>query len=140
MTPPVRIVAALAALLVVALAPATAEGRRALPQGLLRVNFDRAIAIASPPDLMAAQFPKLAQSGVENVRPDVYWSIAQPEKNGPVALSFSDNLMAMAAKHNLRVLPVVINAPEWARMIPAKVFSPPKDPSAMRKYLRALVD
>jgi hypothetical protein len=133
-----RVVLTLLALLALA-APASAEAKRKVPHGFIGMNFDRTIQTGSPPELMAAQFPKMAASGVEGVRVSFIWALAQPEENGPIDLSASDRIVALAAARRMRVLPVVVVAPAWARYDPDHGYSPARDPSSIRPYARALV-
>ena len=133
-----RVVLTLLALIALAV-PAAAEGKRKVPPGFVGMNWDRAIA-EGPPDLVAAQFPKMARSGVESMRTSFIWALAQPEENGPIDLSATDRLVALAAARRIRVLPIVIIAPRWSRLKPDKLSSPARNPNIIGPYARALVD
>ena len=52
----------------------------------------------------------------------------------------SDGLVRRAALRDIELLPVVNEAPRWARAFPRFVKSPPRDPAAYTRYLAALVD
>jgi hypothetical protein len=128
-----KLVFALVALLL--LAPA-AEARKAPPR-YMGVNWDSAIASASP-QLRATQFPRMASAGVETVRTTFAWSQAQPVEGGPIDLSASDTYVAWAAAARIEVLPIVMLAPDWARLTSAPA-SPPRDPALIQPYVRALI-
>jgi hypothetical protein len=133
-----RVVLTLLALIALA-APASADAKRKVPQGYIGMNWDRTIA-GGPPDLIAAQFPMMAEAGAESLRTTFVWGAAQPEENGPIDLSATDDVVARAAAGRMRVLPVVIVAPSWARLDPDHAYSPARDPSSIRAYARALVE
>jgi hypothetical protein len=134
-----RVLLTLLALIALAV-PASADAKRQVPRGFVGMNFDRAIVTNSPGDLMAAQYPAMAQAGVESLRVSFIWAAAQPAEDGPIDLSATDAVVLGAATGRIRVLPVVIVAPAWARFDPAHVHSPPRDPASIRPYARALVD
>lgn len=62
---------------------------------------------------------------VGTVRIAFYGFDAQPVEEGPIDLSRSDKLILAAAKRGLRVLPVVLGSPAWARKDPKIDFSSP---------------
>jgi hypothetical protein len=95
--------------------------------------------LSAPHDVLAAQWPRMARSGVETVRVVFSWAEAQPVKGGPVDFSRTDQLMAGAVAHGVDLLPVVIYAPEWARQNPSEFNSPPAQASDYTAYLQALV-
>jgi hypothetical protein len=136
-TPPARIATALAALLVLALAPAPADAKRSVPEQFMGMNWDGDIADA-PEATQRRQFPRMAAAGVESLRVGFHWAFAQPAENGPIDLARTDALMRMASEHRIRVQPIVILAPEWARMT-REPLSPPKDPQLIVPYTQALI-
>jgi hypothetical protein len=131
-----RAVALITVLAVLALAPAAGAARKAPPR-FMGMNWDSAIA-ASSPELQAAQFPRMGSAGVETVRRTFLWAQAQPAEGDPIDLSASDSYVALAAARGIEVLPIVILAPDWARLSPAPV-APPRDPTLIQPYIRALV-
>lgn len=134
--PPARIVAALAAVLALALAPA-ADAKRSVPQGFMGMNWDGAIA-GAPESVQQQQFPQMATAGVETLHAAFQWAFAQPQENGPIDLSRTDALVRMAAQRRIRVLPIVILAPDWAKLNKAPL-SPPRSPDLIAPYTRALI-
>jgi hypothetical protein len=51
--------------------------------------------------------------GIEAVRWPLSWSGAQPTRNAPYDWSAMDQVVAVAARHGLRVLPFVYSSPKW---------------------------
>ena len=139
---------ALFALAPVASAPAAAA-RRSVPWGFLGTMLDGPLLDSSRP--LDPEFDQMVVTGVESVRFAIYWNDEQPYATMadvppaisarfrlvdgiPTDFSASDRLFAAAAARGLRVLPVVIGAPPWARRFPARYFSPPADPSAYGRF------
>lgn len=150
---PRAVALALAALVV--LAPA-ASAKRTVPQGFLGVVADRAAIDGTVP--LAAQFRRMRAAGAESVGMAFTWADAQPyrtmgevpaaqrsrfEPVGPAAVptdfSTLDRRMLAATRARLRVRPVLITAPPWARLDPAQEFSPPADPGTYASFAAALV-
>src|SRR3712207_1629267 len=115
-----------AALVLLALVPASAAAKRKVPPGWMGVNFDSAIASA-PADSQAAQFPRMAAGGVEPVPASFLWAHGQPTKSGPLRFDETDRIVTLAARRRIRVLPIFIVAPEWARRYPDRPMSPAKN-------------
>jgi hypothetical protein len=93
----------------------------------------------------------MTREGVQSVRTAFYWIQAQPfgpgsqipqgfeDINGvPTSFDATDRVVAACAKNRLEVLPVVVEAPMWARVDPTREWSPPVDPSAYADYVAAL--
>ncbi|HEU4656979.1 MAG TPA: hypothetical protein VFR97_05620 [Capillimicrobium sp.] len=129
------LVAALAALL---LAAAPAAGARKLPHGFYGVMTD-GVLMTQGDEAFAREFAVMRSTGVETVRPVVYWADMQPERGGPVMFGSLDRLMGEAARNGLDVIPVVLRAPSWARVEPGNFASPPKDPADFAAFLTALI-
>jgi hypothetical protein len=125
----------LAALLL--LAPAAAQAR-AVPQGFFGVMAD-GVLMTRDDASFAREFALMKASGVETVRPVVYWADMQPERGGPLITSSLDRLIGEAAKNGIAVEPVVLRAPAWARVDAGNVSSPPKDPADFAAFLTALI-
>jgi hypothetical protein len=128
-----KLVVALIALL--ALAP-VAEARKAPPR-YMGMNWDGAIA-GAPSAVRDAQFPRMASAGVETVRTTFRWADAQPVQGGPIDLSATDAFVIQTASRRIETLPIVIAAPDWARMSPAPL-SPPRDGTLIEPYIRTLI-
>jgi hypothetical protein len=135
---PLARIALLATLLALA-APAGADAKRKVPSGWVGVNWDAAISQAPDP-VQATQFPRMAAAGVETMRAMFTWSAGQPTRKGALDYSETDRIVQLAAARRIRVLPVFILAPRWARRFPGRPFSPPKRPKDMRRYVHALID
>jgi hypothetical protein len=149
-----RIVLLAVLALLAAPAPAIAAERQ-IPRGWLGVMVDGP-ALGPAVDL-GEQSRDLASAGAESVRVAVFWDVSQPyrrasdvpselrdryELAGGVPTDFSDFdrvVLAMAAQR-VRVLPVVVRTPAWARVDPAVPGSPPRDARRYAAFLTALVE
>lgn len=125
-------------LLGLAAAPVADAGRRSVPVGFYGAVWDREVASA-PAAVQDAQWGRMAASGVESVRLVFSWAEAQPDPAAPPGFASTDPVVARATAHGIRLLPVVIYAPEWARELPERFNSPPARPDGYAAYLRALV-
>ena len=119
--------------------PSAAEAKRSVPPGFFGTQWDRGVAVASP-EVQDAQWGKMAQSGVEAVRTVFHWEQAQPAAGTPPSFEKTDPVVARAAQRRIKLLPIVIYAPVWARKDPVLFNSPPADPKTYAAYLTALVD
>lgn len=108
-----------------------AAAERQVPQGWLGVQADGALDRPSP--AFAGEWGRMADAGAETVRIAFYWDDAQPAADRPPDLSLTDQQVALAARRRLRVLPVVVRTPAWAREVPGEASSPPA-PSAYPAY------
>jgi hypothetical protein len=132
------VAAVVVALLVVAAAPAAAAKRK-VPQNFYGVNWDREIAAPTVPDaVVEAQFDAMAQTGVETMRTNFYWALAQQQPGAAFDHVYTDRIVRIASARRISVLPVVILAPEWARN-DTGVFAPPRDSQEYAAYLTALI-
>lgn len=130
-----RTILLVAALLL--LGPATAHAR-SVPEGFFGVMAD-GVLMTRDDASFAQEFALMKQSGVETVRPVVYWADMQPERGGPLITTSLDRLIGEAAKNDIGVEPVVLRAPRWARVDANNVSSPPKDPADYAAFLTALI-
>jgi hypothetical protein len=80
----------------------------------------------------------MASSGVGTVRVAAYWDVAQPSAGAPPDFSGLDRVVAATAKRKLRVLPVIIRAPSWARVDPGLEWSPPRDRGQYAAFAAAI--
>jgi hypothetical protein len=117
---------------------APAGARRDVPQGFYGTVLDGDVLLA-PPDVQAAQWARMARSGVETTRVVFSWSDAQPVEGAPPDFRGLDATVANAASHGIELLPVVIYAPPWARENPSEFNSPPGDPAQYAAFLTALI-
>jgi polysaccharide biosynthesis protein PslG len=151
------IVVAALALLASTLAPAGAASaaKRQVPFGWMGVMADGSLYEPSLRDF-DGEFERMALSGVESVRTTFNWRSAQPYRTfddippaerddrwrsvGGVPTDFrrTDRLMAAAAAHGIRVLPVVITAPDWAARHPGHGNSPPAGTGPYARFVAAL--
>src|SRR5215207_746211 len=128
---------ALAAILIAAI-PAADAAARSVPQGFYGVMWDRAVAEA-PAAEQEAQWALMARSGVESVRTVFLWSSAQPEAGKAPDFAATDLLVGLAARHNIKLLPIVRSTPVWAARGRYEHGSPPRRISDYTAYLKALV-
>ena len=133
----VTAVAALVAALFVCAAPAAAQ--RDVPQSFFGVNYDADIAAMATPEVEDAEFDLQARSGVETSRVVFSWNKLQPDEDGAPRWALSDPVVTRAARHGIDLLPVVIEAPRWARENPRAYHSPPLDPRPMAAFMKLLI-
>jgi hypothetical protein len=134
--PRLLILIALTAALAAALAPASQAARK-VPHGFHGVMWDRAATRAPAADL-EQQWSLMAQSGVESVRTVFSWARAQPAEGIAPDLTHTDALVSLAARHNISLLPIVIDTPDWAAKRPV-TGAPPAHVGGFTAYLRTLV-
>src|SRR5918996_3794547 len=128
---------ALTAALAAAVVPTATAAARKVPHGFHGVMWDRAARNASEADL-EQQWSLMAQSGVESVRTVVSWARAQPTEGTAPDLGTTDALVGRAARHNIKLLPIVIETPDWAATRPIH-GAPPAHIGAYTAFLRTLV-
>jgi hypothetical protein len=75
----------------------------------------------------------MRSTGIESIRVAFDWRRLEPVR-GTIDFASTDLVVERAARRDLKVLPVVIWAPEWARRDPGQQASPPKP----RPYARLL--
>ena len=133
---PAIFIAALAAALALA-APASA--RRDVPPLFYGVNFDADIALSAPAATQDDEWARMAPAGVESGRTIFSWDKAQTKVGQPVSFAVTDPVVARAARAGIDLLPIVMEAPDWARENKDAYHSPPRDPNQYAAYLTALV-
>jgi hypothetical protein len=124
-------------LLALAVAPAAAQAR-SVPPGFFGVMAD-GVLMTRDDASFAHEFSLMRTDGVEAVRPVVYWADMQPERGGALITTSLDRLIGEAARNGIAVLPVVLRAPAWARVVPGNFASPPKDPRDFAAFMTALI-
>lgn len=127
----------IACVLLLAHSPAAEAAKRRVPQGFYGTTWDRDVANAAP-DVQAGQWDLMARSGVESVRVVFDWAEAQREPGGPIDFAATDPVVALAASHQIKLVPLVLRSPEWAKVRPDAAG--PADPFAYAAYIGALVD
>jgi hypothetical protein len=133
-----RIVAVATALLVLVAAPAAAGAERSVPRGFFAADFDREVQYAGP-QAQDVIWGAMARNGVEAARTIFDWRSAQPTKGEKPSFERTDKVVGAAAAHGVRLLPIVMIAPRWARVEKDTEASRPGDLGAYAAYLRALV-
>jgi hypothetical protein len=124
-------------LLTCAAAPA-GTGAATLPSNFVGMNVDQGtLALSSGP--LVRQLRLMAGSGAGAVRLPIYWGDVQPVAGQAPDLAPIDRRVGDAARAGLRSLPMVIEAPVWARQFPDRPFSPPAQPAQYAAFLSALV-
>jgi hypothetical protein len=82
----------------------------------------------------------MARSGVESVRTVFNWAAAQPQPGIAPSFAGTDQLVAVAARHGIRLLAVVRDSPTWASVDPTQPGAQPARYSDYTAYLRALIE
>jgi arabinogalactan endo-1,4-beta-galactosidase len=129
----------------VALAPPAAKSaakkaRRpaAVPQGFVGMNLSE--PFFDPRVDQLKQFNTMVSAGVQSVRVVFSWPEAQPTDGGPISFDATDQVVTQAASHGLRVLPVVLYAPDWDAAPHADgTTAIPADDGPYADYVKALV-
>jgi hypothetical protein len=125
-----------------------------VPAGFVGMNANGPLftAAAQP----KRQLDRMAASGVESIRIVFNWSEAQPYPNwndvplaqvgnfqpDPVPTSFAatDQMVELAARHHMTVLPVVLYTPAWDQLPhPAATIAIPRSPGPYANYLTLLI-
>ena len=117
--------------------PADAAPRR-VPRGFYGMTFDRDVAQASD-SVQARHWALMARSGVESARVVFSWREAQPNPWLPPSFDITDAIVERALRTRIRLLPVVLDAPRWARVESERSSSPPYDRREYVDYVEALV-
>jgi len=144
------------AVLVVLAAPSSSAARR--PAGVSPAFFgmNTGSALFDPGVDVGGQLARIRQTGTGIVRFPIYWSTAQPyrswadvppEERGlftsvggtPTSFGSIDQQILEFAKHGLAMLPTVLQAPPWARLQAALVWSPPARAQDYGDFVGALV-
>jgi hypothetical protein len=117
--------------------PGAAAGGRRVPPGFYGVNYNDEVSFAPGP-VQLRHWRLMARSGVETARVTFEWR--QPSPSSPPDFSQTDIYVEDAARTGMRLLPLVVSAPPWARVTPGLSRSPPKDAGQYAAYLAALVE
>ena len=103
---------------------APASAARSVPHGFVGVTGAR--VASAPADAQDAQWDVMASSGIESVRADFSWPTMQGRRGEPLDFTRSDALVRRATLRNVSLLPVVNEAPRWARAYKRREKSPPR--------------
>lgn len=136
-SPMSRRLTVLAGLLAVLVAAPGAQAARVVPRGFIGVDADGPAVDGTVP--LDGETARMAAAGVETLGTSFDWASAQPDENGPIDYTVTDRVVLSAARKRIRVFPVVIQAPRWARVHPGEQFSPPDSPAAYAAYAGGLV-
>jgi hypothetical protein len=136
---PLRLIAAVALIVLAAMPGGAGAATRKVPARWFGTMWDKAIQ-DSPADFQDAQFATMAKSGVESTRSIFAWNLAQPDEGQPPSFALTDQMVRNGAAHGIEILPVVTQAPTWARVQPNELGSAPSNYQAYDDYLTALID
>jgi hypothetical protein len=128
----------LARLAMLVAVPTAGAVERRVPRGFYGVVWDQDVAAASAA-VNEKQFGLMARTGVESVRTVFRWFDAQPKAGAGPSFARTDDLVASAAASGIRLLPVVMYAPGWARRTPGVATSPPARAADYAAFLEQLV-
>jgi Glycosyl hydrolase family 53 len=129
-----------ALLALLASCPAAGAAARTVPTGFFGMNWDKDIRYHSSSAIKQDAWDRMAEIGVESQRATFNWSSAQfYGRNQDIDWKVTDSVVLLAAKRHIRLLPVVMQAPPWARSSRNKDNSPPKSPKPYTKYLTAAI-
>lgn len=128
--------------LVAALCLLAATTAAASARGVFGVVIDPNLAglAQSSPASFNSQVALMRRSGVQWMRSDFDWSVAEPQK-GVYDWAPTDAVVAAAARHGVQVLPIVEFTPQWASTHPQsawKFYAPTSD-ALYAQFVTALV-
>jgi Glycosyl hydrolase catalytic core len=130
---------ALALLLALVASAPSPAAERSVPRGFYGVNWDGDIQRRYSAELVDREWIRMAVTGAESSRTSFEWHWAQPEPGGPFDHSRTDPIVGAAAARGVKLLPIVIWAPPWARRDAQTTFSPPARPAEYAAYLTELI-
>lgn len=134
---PTLVFVVVALLACVAVASAAA---RQVPTGFFGMNWDKDIRYHSSRAIKRDAWDRMAEIGVESQRATFNWSQAQfYGKDQDYDWKTMDSMVQLAAQRHIRLLPVVMQAPPWARQREKKDNSPPKGTKQYTKFLVAAI-
>jgi hypothetical protein len=102
------------------------------------------------------QLTMMRAVGTGSIRFPIYWNAAQPYRSWgdvpaaqrrqftsaggrPTWFRETDREVVNFASHGLHMLPVILQAPPWARLDPTRLWSPPADPREYGRFVGAVV-
>jgi hypothetical protein len=117
-----------------------AAAKRRVPYGFFGVVVDPTLAWG-PAQLLESQSALMAKSGVESMRVNFAWDLAEPQQ-GHYDWALTDQIVHAAAGHGLQLLPIVEFTPRWASSNPfSNDFAEfaPSHPSTFGSFMTALI-
>lgn len=115
-----------------------ASSQAGVPRTFFGVNWDAEIAATGSDAAYDREWTRMPRAGVGTTRALFEWAKIEP-RPGQYDFSTSDRMVRLAATHGVEVLPIVIYAPQWARLRPEHHSSPPRDPQEYAQFLEVLV-
>jgi hypothetical protein len=105
---------------------------------------------------LKAQLARMRAVGTGSIRFPIYWSSAQPyqswrevpaqaralfvsEDGRPTSFLQIDREILAFARHGLHMLPVILQAPPWARLQTTQLWSPPANPEDYGRFVGCIV-
>ncbi len=128
-----------------------------VPSGFVGVDVDGPMTDPQDGVDFAHQTALMVKSGVQGVRVAFSWPLAQPYQswadvpagqqsqfqsgpgNVPTSFTATDEIVGLAARRGLTVLPTILYAPGWDAAPNPGSFSPPATPGPYANYLTALI-
>ncbi len=127
-------------ILLVALAAASApDAQGRVPYAFYGVNANGPLMRTGGGE-QERQWAAMARSGVESARVVFSWAHMQPTDGEQPNFEQSDAVVSRAVRRRIRLLPVIFDAPPWARLYPDRHVSPPADNVDFAAFARALVE
>jgi polysaccharide biosynthesis protein PslG len=126
--------AAVAALLVVLLMPASAAA--GVPRDFFGVMANG--PLDAPGFGLDAESSAMRSAGVGTERMEIAWDLVEPQK-GQLDFALPDRKILAAARAGIDVLGLIVRTPSWAAQRAGKPFSPPRDPADYAAFAAALV-
>jgi hypothetical protein len=143
------------ALSLLAILPSGASAAKKVPSSFMGVVADGPL-LTDPNVKYTSQLDTMVGGGVETIRTSFNWSGVQPyarfadvpagqldrfrnEHGVPTDYAETDRLVSTAAARRIRVLPVLIFAPDWASSSPGHLYAPPSDFGAYGSFAADLV-
>jgi hypothetical protein len=136
-------------------APGAAAASRSVPRGFVGTDADGPL-VSNDPSLFTSQLGPMADAGVETIRMNFDWRRIEHYKTiddvpiqdrgnytvvdgVPNNFTLADQWMADAARRGIRIMPVLIYTPRWARRHSGRAASPPRDRGDYARFAAALV-
>lgn len=116
---------------------ASAATPREVPRGFHAVMYDGELRDA-PLDVQQRQFDLMARSGVESIRTVFDWARVQATPGAAIDFTPTDRIVELTSARGITILPVMLQAPRWARVFKQRAASPPRL-SPYQAYLRAMI-
>lgn len=118
------------------------HAKRSVPRNFFGTQFGEGALYNAPTRLQDPQVALMARSGVETMRAVFTWARAEPSP-GAYNWATTDNIVTLAARHHLTLLPTVMFAPRWASAAPTNPnwanWPPTRDPRPYTDFLVKLV-